>query len=136
MSDVNTGGPAKASAAAQTAAIPRAGAPGYLRIATEEAFATRAMLDLYRKLLATKSLDDPGFTSLWGFYLGSPSPRATAIIERLQDLGERRIADMDDTGIDVQILSLTGPGVQVFDAATANAVAHDSNDELAAASPA
>jgi 2,3-dihydroxybenzoate decarboxylase len=133
MSDVNTGGAAKASAAAQTAAIPRAGAPGYLRIATEEAFATRAMLDLYRKLLASKSLDDPGFTSLWGFYLGSPSPRATAIIERLQDLGERRLADMDDTGIDVQILSLTGPGVQVFDAATANAVAHDSNDELAAA---
>jgi hypothetical protein len=86
------------------AAIPRAGAPGYLRIATEEAFATRSMLDLYRKLLAGKSLDDPGFTSLWGFYLGSPSPRATAIIERLQDLDDRRIADMDDTGIDVQIL--------------------------------
>src|SRR5262245_48700467 len=114
-------------------AIPRAGAPGYLRIATEEAFATRGMLDLYRKLLASKSLDDPGFVSLWGFYLGSPSPRATAIIERLQDLDERRIADMDDTGIDIQILSLTGPGVQVFDAATANSVARESNDELAAA---
>jgi 2,3-dihydroxybenzoate decarboxylase len=123
----------QATSVADDTAIPRGGAPGYLRIATEEAFATRAMLDLYRKLLAGKSLDDPGFTSLWGFYLGSPSPRATAIIERLQDLGERRIADMDDTGIDLQLLSLTGPGVQVFDAATANSVARDSNDELAAA---
>ena len=116
-----------------TTAIPRAGAPGYLRIATEEAFATRALFDLYRKLLASRTLDDPGFASLWGFYLGSQSPRATGIIERIQDLGERRLRDMDETGIDVQILSLTSPGVQVFDAATAGAVARDANDELAAA---
>jgi len=115
------------------AAIPRGGAPGYLRIATEEAFATRAMLDLYRRMLGERTLDDPGFTSLWGFYLWSRSERATAIIERLQDLGERRLKDMEATGIDVQILSLTSPGVQVFDAATATAVARDANDELAAA---
>jgi len=114
-------------------AIPRAGAPGYLRIATEEAFATREMFDLYRRLLASGELDDPGFASLWGFYLGSPSVRATAIIERLQDLGERRLNDMQATGIDLQILSLTSPGVQVFDAATASAIARDSNDQLAAA---
>jgi 2,3-dihydroxybenzoate decarboxylase len=113
-------------------AIPRGGAPGYLRIATEEAFAPPAMFDGYRKLLA-RGGDDPGFESLWGFYLGSPSPRATAVIERLQDLGDRRIADMDNTGIDLQILSLTSPGVQVFDADRANDLARDSNDELAAA---
>lgn len=107
--------------------------PGHLRIATEEAWATREMLDLYRRALADGKIDDPGFKSLWGFYLGSPSPRATAIIERLQDLGERRIQDMDDTGIDMQILMLTSPGVQVFDAATAVAVAAASNDELAEA---
>ena len=63
-------------------AIPRGGAPGYLRIATEEAFASSGLFDLYRKLLASRTLDDPGFASLWGFYLGSKSPRATAIIER------------------------------------------------------
>jgi len=107
--------------------------PGHLRIATEEAWASREMLDLYRRALAQGSIDDPGFRSLWGFYLGSPSPRATAIIERLQDLGERRIQDMDDSGVDVQILSLTSPGVQVFDAATAAAVATASNDQLAQA---
>ena len=114
-------------------AIPRGGAPGYLRIATEEAFASSGLFDLYRKLLASRTLDDPGFASLWGFYLGSRSPRATAIIERIQDLGERRLGDMDETGIDMQILSLTSPGVQVLDAATAGAVARDANDQLAAA---
>jgi 5-carboxyvanillate decarboxylase len=116
-----------------SAAIPRGGAPGYLRIATEEAFAPRAMLDRYRRLLAGGTPDDPGFESLWGFYLGSQSARATAIIERLQDLGERRLGDMAESGIDLQIVSLTSPGVQVFDAATAVAIARDANDELAAA---
>jgi 5-carboxyvanillate decarboxylase len=104
----------------------------YKRIATEEAFATREQIRLFRKLL-DDGYDDPGFVSLWGFYLGSPGERARFIIDRLQDLGPQRIADMDATGIDVQVLSLTSPGVQVFDAATANALAADSNDELAAA---
>ena len=41
---------------------------------------------------------------------------------------------MDASGIDMQVLSLTSPGVQVFDAATANALARDpANDELAEA---
>ncbi len=104
----------------------------YRRIATEEAFATRDQMNGFRELLAD-GYDDPGFKSLWGFYLGSPSERARFIIDRLQDLGVERIADMDSAGIDMQVLSLTSPGVQVFDAATANSLARDSNDELAAA---
>jgi len=68
-----------------------------------------------------------------GFYLQSPSERATQSIERLQNIDSRRIADMDATGISMQILSLTSPGVQVFDAATAVSFARDSNDQLAAA---
>ena len=108
-------------------------ARGYARIATEEAFAPAAVLERYRGLLARRAIDDPGFESLWGFYLGSRSPRATQIIARLQDLGEQRLADMDATGIDRQIISLTSPGVQVFDAATATAIARDCNDELAEA---
>jgi 5-carboxyvanillate decarboxylase len=113
--------------------IPRA--PGYKRIATEEAFAPSAMFDLYRKLLGKGGIDDPGFHSLCGFYLGSSSPRAIAVRERLQDLGERRIGDMNDTGIDLQIVSLTAPGVQIFDTATAVSVAREANDVLAACAP-
>jgi len=105
------------------------GAQGYLRIATEEAFAPPKMLDLYRKLLAD-GYDDPGFASLWGFYLGSPSPRATKIIERLQDLGPQRIQYMDDRGIDRQVIAVTAPGVQVFDRDTAVAMAREANDML------
>jgi 5-carboxyvanillate decarboxylase len=103
----------------------------YQRIATEEAFATAELFELYRQMLAGKTLQDPGFLSLWGFYLQSPSARATRIIERLQDIGARRIADMDATGIAMHILSLTSPGVQVFDAATAVAFAKNANDQLA-----
>ncbi len=103
--------------------------PDYLRIATEEAFAPPELLARYRKLLAD-GYDDPGFRSLWGFYSGN-SPRATALFERIQDLGERRLRDMDSTGIARQILSLTAPGVQVFDAAEATALARSSNDQLA-----
>ncbi len=91
------------------------------------------MLERYRRILERHEFDDPGFRSLWGFYLGSQSARATQIIAKLQDLGSQRVADMDATGIDRQIISLTGPGVQVFDAATAVSMARDANDELAEA---
>jgi len=107
--------------------------PGYRRIATEEAFATRELFDLYRRILDDGSVSDPGFLSLWGFYLRSPSARATQIIERLQYLDERRVTDMDATGVDMHVLSLTSPGVQVFDAATAVSLARATNDQLAEA---
>jgi 2,3-dihydroxybenzoate decarboxylase len=107
--------------------------PGYKRIATEEAFATPEMLNLYRQGLKNRTIDDPGFDSLWGFYLGSPSERAQRIIERLQYLDERRVRDMDASGVDMHVLSLTSPGVQVFDAPTAVALARSSNDQLAEA---
>jgi 2,3-dihydroxybenzoate decarboxylase len=106
---------------------------GFKRIATEEAFATKTLVRAYRDLLERKAIDDIGFTSLMGYYLTSTSERTRLVSERLQDLGERRIEDMDDTGIDVQILSLTSPGVQIFDAATGTSLARDTNDELAAA---
>jgi 2,3-dihydroxybenzoate decarboxylase len=107
--------------------------PGHLRIATEEAWATPEMLNLYRRMLAENTLDDPGFKSLWGFYLGNQNPRPKFIIDRLQELGQPRIDDMNASGVDKQILSLTSPGVQVFDAATAVSVAISSNDQLAEA---
>jgi len=104
---------------------------GYLRIATEEAFATREQIDAFLRMVGDGTADK-GMTSLWGFYARSPSPRATEIIERLLDLGERRIADMDATGIDVAILSLTSPGVQpLFDVDEAKAMVTRANNSLA-----
>jgi 2,3-dihydroxybenzoate decarboxylase len=106
---------------------------GFKRIATEEAFATTDLIRAYRELLARKGSSDLGFNSLMGYYLTNPSERTRAVSERLQDLGARRIGDMDATGIDLQILSVTSPGVQIFDAATGTALARATNDELAAA---
>jgi 2,3-dihydroxybenzoate decarboxylase len=104
---------------------------GYLRIATEEAFAPPELLAAWRDLLDSGSVDDPGFRSMWGFYLSSESERARFLRDRLQDLGERRLADMDATGIDRQVISLTAPGPQIFDADRAVAMATLANDQLA-----
>jgi len=107
--------------------------PGYRRIATEEAFATPEILAAWREMLDAGSVDDPGFRSLWGFYLTSDAERPRLLRERLVDLGERRLADMDATGIDRQIISLTAPGPQIFDAARGSAMAALANDQLAQA---
>jgi uncharacterized protein len=50
------------------------------------------------------------------------------LVDRLCDTGDRRIADMDSAGIDVQVLSLATPGVEQLDAAEAVAVAREEND--------
>ena len=105
----------------------------YLRIATEEAWASKELYDAYRRVLKERSYEDAGFDSLWNFYLDNPSPRPTSILARLTDLGERRLRDMDENGIDKQLLLLTSPGVQVFDATLATALARSSNDQLAEA---
>jgi 5-carboxyvanillate decarboxylase len=107
-------------------------APGYRRIATEEAWAPRELINLYRHALEGKTIDDPGFYSLWGFFAGA-SDRAQVLTERIQDLDERRLADMDATGIDRQVVALTAPGVQIFEAELATALATRFNDELAEA---
>ncbi|OIN78697.1 amidohydrolase family protein [Mycobacterium malmoense] len=51
---------------------------------------------------------------------------------RLPDFTEFRLPEMDDAGIDIQVLSLTAPGLQVdIDAERARANARFSNDYLA-----
>ncbi|HEX7760848.1 MAG TPA: amidohydrolase family protein [Caulobacteraceae bacterium] len=115
-----------------THALKTGGDRGYLRIATEEAFAVREQIDAFLRMVRDGAADR-GVTSLWGFYAGSPSERATKIIERLLDLDDQRIADMDATGIDVAILSLTSPGVQPFEADEAKAMVRRANDHLAEA---
>jgi len=99
-----------------------------LRIATEEAFAPPEIIHRYRALLSDGSCQDPGFHSLWGFYGGNPNQRIKDVLGRMTDLGDLRLADMDATGIARQILSLTAPGVQVFEAADAVALARAAND--------
>ena len=104
---------------------------GYRRIATEEGWITQELMKRYQQLLERGDHGDPGFQSLWGFFGRSQSQRARDLFERVQDLDARRIADMDATGIDVQLLMLTSPGVQMFAPDEATALAASSNDQLA-----
>jgi predicted TIM-barrel fold metal-dependent hydrolase len=104
----------------------------YRRIATEEAFAPPELLALYRKVLATPPVD-PGFQHLMGFYMSSPSERAQHIMRCLQDLDQVRLQHMDESGIDVQVIGMTSPGVQILDRDTAVGFMPQANDILAAA---
>ena len=106
---------------------------GYLRIATEEAFAPPELVTMWQSMLAEGTCDDPGFVSLQGFFMRSNAERPAAVLARLQDLGDRRIADMDAAGIDRQIISLTCPGTQILDRDRAVAMATLANDQLAEA---
>ena len=108
------------------------GAQGYLRIATEEAFAPPELMDLFSEVLDQDDVD-PGFESLMGFYLRHQSERATNIFRRLQDLGEERLRDMDERGIDRQIIALTAPGTQILSTDKAKALSVLANDRLAEA---
>ena len=103
-------------------------AGGYKRIATEEAWAPAELLDTYRSMASSKSIDDPGFIVLWN-RLGARAQ----LSERLA--GYRRAPDRryGQLGDRSSILSLTSPGVQVFDAATATSLAATTNDQVAEA---
>ena len=63
----------------------------------------------------------------------NPRPYINAVSQKLLDLGAGRLADMDAAGIDMQVLSLPGIGLDKLDPATGTALAHDCNDALAVA---
>jgi uncharacterized protein len=57
--------------------------------------------------------------------------RYLLVLDRLCDLGEKRITEMDEAGIDVQVLSLSAPGVEQMEPSDAIVMARDTNDYLA-----
>jgi predicted TIM-barrel fold metal-dependent hydrolase len=74
----------------------------------------------------------PGFVEATGAY-GNDAPALQAIQRKLLDLGSGRIADMDEAGVDLQLLSLAALGMDELDPATATPLLCDVNNELAAA---
>lgn len=58
-------------------------------------------------------------------------PIGDTLLNKLLDLGEGRLKVMDDNGVDLQVLSLTIPGVELMDASTGTALARNVNDALA-----
>jgi 5-carboxyvanillate decarboxylase len=94
------------------------------RIATEEAFVIPEVLRPMLERFASEPYDPDLF--FWSKAAdGSPLQR------RLLDLGEERLQIMNETGVDVQVISLASTGVQMFDADTGTALATLANDVLA-----
>jgi 5-carboxyvanillate decarboxylase len=119
---------------------------GRLRmIATEEAFAIPEMVGPVRSILRRggPSLDLPLLRLI---YEAPTAPVAVSaagttnrdllarqLLPQLLDMDKGRLADMDANGVDVELLSLTVPGVQIFDRDTAVALAQVANDRLSEA---
>ncbi|MFT8246037.1 amidohydrolase family protein [Roseomonas sp. BN140053] len=87
-----------------------------------------------RKIALEEHFMTPGMN---GYWLPTVEDLPPALFEevrgRLFDFGERRLAAMDEVGIERAVLSLAGPGVQVEpDAAVAVRAARECNDQLAA----
>jgi uncharacterized protein len=88
-------------------------------VGLEEHFATPDVLAAWQEL-------DPRWQDL-SLRASTEGPSA----RRLLDLGEQRMAAMDETGLDVQVVSLTTPGLQNLERADAVALQGDTNDQLA-----
>jgi 5-carboxyvanillate decarboxylase len=104
------------------------------RIATEEAWSVPEVAAALRDVVRgpTSSLDkllcrgiyDPEHDAAGGY-------STMNFLDGLLDVEDRRLAQMDALGVDMHILSLTAPGVQMFDADTATDLAALANDRLA-----
>jgi 5-carboxyvanillate decarboxylase len=92
----------------------------------------------YRRYACEEAFSTPECTAELSRVAGGiPSMKSGPIkgpfMSDLLDLDAGRLQGMDAAGIDVQILSLVSPGVQVFDPTTAVAIMRDVNDRMAAA---
>jgi len=106
-------------------AEPRAANIKMRRIAVEEAWSISEHQDAMAMLAAGNW---PNLDAQLANPLGSRS--TDRLSTRLRDI-DQRLAEMDRLNIDMQILSLTSPGVQLFKADRAVALAELANDRLA-----
>ncbi|MFO7278137.1 MAG: amidohydrolase family protein, partial [Pseudomonadota bacterium] len=108
--------------------------PGkFRRIAVEEAFSIPEVAQELKRIsrAPSESLD---MLLVRGIYDSTPGEAGYArmdFLSSLIDIEERRLKEMDEHGVDMQVLSLTAPGVQMFDADTACELATLANDRLA-----
>lgn len=95
----------------------------YKRIATEEAWTFPGLVKAQVDYLQSGDAPDDDSLAMAGMFARMPS-----LQEMLQDLGDMRLAHMDEFGIDRQLLLLTAPGVQVVRPGEGTPLAREAND--------
>lgn len=98
----------------------------YKRIATEEAWTFPELVKAQTDYLGAPDRPDDASLAMAGMFAAMPR-----LQQMLQDIGEGRLAHMDEYAIDRQLLLLTAPGVQVVRESDGTALAREANDRAA-----
>ena len=105
------------------------------KIAVEEHFYTEAFLEYLRSRKdppRREVLEDANHNKMeraWDSFYYRDRPLSSSF--KLLEMGQKRISDMDRAGIDIQVLSLSNPGVELFGIRDGERMAKETNDELA-----
>lgn len=102
-------------------------------IATEEAWTIPEVAAELKKVARSpsQSLDKLLVAGIYDADYDTTGYGKMDFLSGLLDVEERRLSQMDQHGVDMQLLTLTAPGVQMFDADTATDLARLSNDRMA-----
>jgi len=101
----------------------------YRRIAVEEIFCPSEVITASKRVVQ----ENPDLEPRFGDLIFGRSERAAEAVRRMQDVGEERLAAMDEGGIAMAVLSNWSPGVQIFGAEEGTELAALSNDRAAEA---
>jgi 5-carboxyvanillate decarboxylase len=116
--------PAGAATVSGAGGLPQAANRKFRLIDTEVHFSFPEHLEALRRLTE-------GLYNNWDLSTWAGPPEKHALFSDVED--GKRIDVMDKAGVDVAVLSLAEPGVQMFDADTATNLAAQTNDRLAEA---
>jgi 2,3-dihydroxybenzoate decarboxylase len=111
-----------------------AASPAMRRIATEEGFNIPEVARATARILPGIAAREPGEAAIFGIdrpRSGDEGPPPW--LHPLGDIGAGRIADMDRAGIAMQVMLLSSPGLQLFEAGEARDLSRLANDRLAQA---
>lgn len=102
------------------------------RIATEEAFTTPELANEYRRIAKSSSGDNLDLVLMRMVFLDpAPGSLGGQFRRQLLDVDQERLRIMDESRVDMHLLSLTIPGVQMFGPEAAVAAAREANNHLA-----
>jgi len=103
------------------------------RIATEEAFSVPEVAHALRDVVRgpSQSMDRLLLAGIYDVDNDTTGYARMGFLDGLLDIEGERLRQMDEFGVDMHLLSLTAPGVQMFDADTATDLAALANDYLA-----